>query len=172
MAKNLFYHIKGLGDNFADQDFFDVSLNGDNLEINQIKVRFGKRTILQSYRINAQDILMMDIVSVEQLKNKSVVGRGVAGGLLFGPLGAVIGGMSGINKQKIKRTLVIIYLPSQRDEPQEFILDIDVPSWGSLNEVSINKLKKELTKIPKSQRAKEYLKIFEDNINEDGSIQL
>ncbi len=41
-------------------------------------------------------------------KNKSVVGRGIAGGLLFGPVGAMLGGMSGIGStQRTVNTRVI-----------------------------------------------------------------
>ena len=36
-------------------------------------------------------------------KSKSVIGRSVAGGLLFGPLGALIGGMSGVGTEKTKK---------------------------------------------------------------------
>lgn len=36
-----------------------------------------------------------------QLKNKSVIGRAIVGGLLLGPVGAVIGGMTGIGDKQV-----------------------------------------------------------------------
>jgi hypothetical protein len=52
-------------------------------------------------------------------KSKSVVGRAAVGGLLLGPLGAVIGGMSGTgkkNKASTKAFFVINYHPAQNPE--------------------------------------------------------
>jgi len=44
-------------------------------------------------------------------QNKSVVGRAAVGGLLLGPLGAIVGGMSGVNGSKMsyKTYLVVNY---------------------------------------------------------------
>lgn len=43
-------------------------------------------------------------------KDKSVILRGVAGGVLFGPVGAVIGGMSGIGKKQKQKEVITNYL--------------------------------------------------------------
>lgn len=53
-------------------------------------------------------------------KSKHVVGRAVVGGLLLGPLGAVVGGMSGVGdkkKQKTNTYYVINYLSGTGGEP-------------------------------------------------------
>lgn len=42
--------------------------------------------------------------TVIEKKEKSVVGRALAGGLLFGPAGAIVGGMTGLKDKKIDRT--------------------------------------------------------------------
>lgn len=58
-------------------------------------------------------------------KSKSVVGRAVVGGLLFGSVGAVVGGISGTGKKaskKIKNFLVIDYI-SQNGEKRSLSLN-------------------------------------------------
>lgn len=57
-------------------------------------------------------------------KDKSVIARGVVGGVLLGPIGAIIGGMSGIGKKKIKGDfLVLNYVPSGSNETKVMIFD-------------------------------------------------
>lgn len=51
-------------------------------------------------------------------KSKSVIGRGVAGGVLFGPAGLILGGLSGVgNKKKtnVNRLYIISYLSVDED---------------------------------------------------------
>lgn len=57
---------------------------------------------LSSFYISYQQIIDMKFVSHKQLSevDKSVLGRAVVGGLLLGPLGAVVGGLSGIGTKK------------------------------------------------------------------------
>ena len=59
---------------------------------------FGDFAESQTFRIPYDRVHAMDVVSQETLvqKNKSIVGRSIAGGLLFGPAGAIVGGMTGI----------------------------------------------------------------------------
>lgn len=52
-------------------------------------------------------------------KDKSVIGRAAAGGLVFGPIGAIVGAVSGIGskKQEKKKTLFIIsYISSSGEQ--------------------------------------------------------
>lgn len=52
-------------------------------------------------------------------KNKSVIGRAVAGGLLFGGVGAIVGAASGTGKKQqkeIKRVFVISYTSSSGED--------------------------------------------------------
>ena len=77
----------------------------------------GKKLFLQAgatyfhktaddYSIAYEAIEGIDVHTEEEFieKQKSVIGRAVVGGVLFGPLGTVVGGMSGIGtKQKKER---------------------------------------------------------------------
>lgn len=57
-------------------------------------------------------------------KDKSVIGRGVVGGLVLGPLGAIIGGVSGIGQKNIKGDfLVLNYSSSDSNETNVLIFD-------------------------------------------------
>lgn len=58
-------------------------------------------------------------------KEKSVVGRALAGGLLFGPVGAIVGGMTGMKDKKVDRmpgSFLTIQTKLQK-EPLVFIVE-------------------------------------------------
>lgn len=59
-------------------------------------------------------------------KDKTVIGRGIAGGLLLGPAGAIVGGLSAVGKKKnVKGELLIInYLLQEEEEPKVIIFDL------------------------------------------------
>lgn len=72
-------------------------------------------------KINEKEILKFEHVEMLQVqdKNKSVIGRAAAGGLLLGPAGMVIGGMSGMGKKKIEKkiqTLEIGYIDNGQEK--------------------------------------------------------
>lgn len=58
--------------------------------------------------IHYKQLEKIELVTSEQLKNKSVIGRAALGGIIFGPLGAIVGGMSGIGQKPIKSKYYII----------------------------------------------------------------
>jgi len=71
--------------------------------------------------INLNQTSKSELIKVE----KSVVGRAVAGGLILGPLGAVIGGLSGVgNKESEKKTsyLLINFWDLLSKEPNTVII--------------------------------------------------
>lgn len=89
----------------------NVTLFDNNL---QIKVRIGKNA---PANLSYSQITNVDYMSEKEVaeKSKSVIGRAVAGGLIFGGLGAIIGGMSGTGSNQINTTriyLIVNYIPS------------------------------------------------------------
>lgn len=88
-----------------------VSITQD--DINQrleITQRVGKKTV--AYLPYSQIVSVGEVSKDEITKQKSVIGRAVVGKILFGNLGAVIGGMSGVgDKVETKNYFVINYHP-------------------------------------------------------------
>ncbi len=168
-GKNLFTVLDGLG-NQEQNALFRLELDAEELHITKVKARaFRGDTILQEYKIPTRSIVDFGIVTASELKKQSVIGRGAVGGLLFGPVGAVLGGMSATGKQKIKSTLAICYLPSTGGEPKTIVFDAEPAGWANSNRVSILKMKNQLLKLPKSPEVLAYLG---QTVNQDGSITL
>ena len=88
--------VDGCIPGMSSQSIVKISLLPDQMEIRQIIG--GKNIAYLSYAqiTNAQKINEKEITEAD----KSSVGRAVVGGVLRGPLGAVVGGMSGIGKKK------------------------------------------------------------------------
>lgn len=82
---------------------------------------------LTFYPIHNSQIISLKQTSQEELTktDKSVIGRAVIGGLILGPLGAIVGGMSGIgNKEKLKNKhyLVINYWDKKTKSAQTLLI--------------------------------------------------
>ncbi|MCW6124239.1 hypothetical protein [Clostridium sporogenes] len=81
-----------------------------------------KSTVVKKPEVNLkfEQITGINVISEKDIieKSKSTVGRAAVGGVLLGPLGAIVGGMSGIgNKQKSKTHyyMVINYISKDRE---------------------------------------------------------
>ena len=90
-----------------------VTLLPDQIEIRQIVG--GKARAYLSY----DQVVKVGSVNEKEVEeaDKSVIGRAVVGGVLLGPLGAVIGSVSGVGKKqktKYKNYFVINYTASGR----------------------------------------------------------
>jgi len=82
---------------------------------------------LSFYPIHNSQIISLKLTSQEELSktDKSVIGRAVIGGLILGPLGAIVGGMSGIgNKEKLenKHYLVINFWDKETKSAQTLLV--------------------------------------------------
>lgn len=89
---------------FKANNMYEVSLYGDYLELSgvgglSVKLKYGQITDV-FYGVEKE------IVE----KNKSVIGRAVTGGLLFGGVGAVVGAVSGTGKKEktVRKFMFII----------------------------------------------------------------
>lgn len=72
-------------------NMYEVALYEDYLQIGEVKLRYDQVT-------DVYYGLETEITT----KNKSVIGRALAGGILFGGLGAVVGAVSGTGTKDVK----------------------------------------------------------------------
>lgn len=68
--------------------------------------------ILTSYFIPKERLVAAELITTRNLeeKQKSVIGRGIAGAIVFGPIGAIIGGMSGIGTKTVTNVTAALCL--------------------------------------------------------------
>ena len=99
MKEKIFYskevkHYEGLG--IREGASCIVRLTNYELQFCDIK----KRPIL---KISLKDISNVAIISDKELieKDKSVIGRGIVGNVLFGGAGLILGGLSGLQKKQV-----------------------------------------------------------------------
>lgn len=96
-----------------------------------IKQRFFKK---ETVHLKYSKITNVGIVNEKDIqeKDKSVLGRAVAGGLVLGPLGAVIGGVSGIGKKEKKKTK-IYYIINYKSSDDGEIKALSFSLSGAMN---------------------------------------
>jgi hypothetical protein len=92
------------------ENMVDMALFNDHLELS---APMSKTPITLNYS-QITDVYYGLETEITQ-KNKSVIGRAIAGGLLFGGAGMVVGSVSGVgtkDKKTIKRVFIISYTGS------------------------------------------------------------
>ena len=114
-----FAYIDGISDLFSiPEETVDVKIDTENNKLTITSALNKKRnTSLDLNKItDVRDITETEIKEAE----KSVIGRAAVGTLLLGPLGGIIGGMSGVGKKEKKALhhFVIVTYISNGDEKQ------------------------------------------------------
>ena len=67
-------------------------------------------------RLHFKQIIEMQKISSDELRNKDVIGPAVLGGLMLGPLGAIVGGMSSMGAKEKVSYLAINYWDIEEKE--------------------------------------------------------
>lgn len=119
-----FKPLHDIGPIKAEVDMVEVALYEGHLEL---KAALSKHEPISLQYSQITDIFH-GIQSELVEKDSSVIGRAVAGGLLFGGVGAVVGGMSGVGKKKEKnvtmKVLIISY--TSKDGEDKFLQFHDI----------------------------------------------
>lgn len=139
--KSKYQHDYGL-DHFNKDELAYVSLDDELERIIISQAYNAKPEVYLKY----SQITNVDFLSEKEMieKNKSVCGRAVVGGIVLGPLGALVGGMSGIgskNKTSMDYYMIINYKSSADDEIKVIRLK-ELSSFSNL----IVELRKRITK--------------------------
>ena len=103
-----------------------------------------------TYSVKLDNIVDVKIKTETEIteQERNIIARAIAGGILFGELGAIVGGLSGIPKRQIKIShdfLIINYISKEGDKKLlMFLYKVDSPRY--LLERFIHKLIKEIKK--------------------------
>lgn len=110
------FHMDGLPNVIIDTPCI-IGVNPESGEPLCINTTSG---IIQNFSINLCQIMNIGIKTESEIieQNKNVIGRGIVGGLLFGGLGAIIGGISGTGtkKKRINHKYLIINYKNSSEE--------------------------------------------------------
>ena len=126
--------------NFSFIDGIDGLKNGTPVAVGilndllTVRKRLEKETFyfLELNKLKKAEILT-DTQILEQ--QKSVIGRAAVGGLILGPLGAIVGGMSGIGNKSKKETrhyLIINYISPEGEKAISFEIVGASIGWDKL----------------------------------------
>lgn len=136
-------------------DYPNVAVSATLLEDKiEFKQRIGKK---ESIYLMFEQITKVGIVSERQIKeiDKSVLKRATIGGLLLGPLGAIVGGIDGIGKkEKMQEKNFFVINYNSNNEEKVLPLEIVGATLG------IDKFIEELTKKCPNLKKKENIETY------------
>lgn len=115
--------------------FLTITLISNTITIGNSDMSFS---LDRSQLTNSGFFTEQDVIS----KNKSVVGRSIAGGLMFGGMGALIGGLSGVsnNNKTIHKNFVFVTYRSSDNTDCGIVFEIhDYELRSALNFIKMTK---------------------------------
>lgn len=124
-----------------------------------IDLRFFSKDSTSKY-LPYNQIISVGTASEKEIieQDKSVIGRAAVGGLLLGPLGAVVGGLSGTGSKKktsYRNFFIINYCPA--DTPDDIkVISFEIVGASNRWDKFIDELKKKIPQQPE-QKSSQYL---------------
>ena len=97
-----------------------LSVNDEFLIIEEKVLKLFRSVTITTHKIPLENIITTLVATESEIAevNKSAIGRGVVGGLIFGPVGLVLGGLSGVGKKKTmskKQHFIVSFLALSGD---------------------------------------------------------
>ena len=123
---------------------FLIGHDDENILLGHQNGLFGLKT-KDIYGMPLNAVVDLNIYTEEEIieKGKSVLTRGILGGLVFGEIGAIIGAISGIGTKKIKKDKYYAVLDLDDDgQVQTLVFELD----GKINALNAQLFKKLLDK--------------------------
>lgn len=105
-------HIAGLPDNYGKYAFMHIILD-ENTGILQFKKSLKTD---ECVNLAISKITKCETITEEKIKEKSGVGRAIAGGLMFGTAGAVVGAVTAKDKKKKEYFKCITYISDNEEK--------------------------------------------------------
>ncbi|GIN37792.1 hypothetical protein [Heyndrickxia oleronia] len=144
-----------------------LSLDTEYLIIEERAFKVFRPVTEATYKVPLKNIIATIATTEKELvdKNKSAIGRGVAGGLLFGPAGLILGGLSGVGTKKGLQSnhLFIISYLSSKGEIENITLNTHKVSNAQVTNKFQRYVQKELKRIQPSEKVAEIRKQNELN---------
>ncbi len=157
-SKRLF-ELKLIGGEEFLENNLKKGIGGTKLEIlknGSLEINTG--SYHTSAVLDIEDLISITIEeqeSVYEKKEKSIIGRALIGGLLLGPVGAVVGGMTGIGKKTIKLSDLPDYLVSFKiydrslEKEKIILFEFKKKDFNRINEFFNKYFKEKLTQPEK-----------------------
>lgn len=159
--KALFSLIDGL--NLKDPHTqLRLSLDEEHLIIEERAFKIFRPVTEATYKVPLTNVIATVATTEKELveKGKSAIGRGVAGGLLFGPAGLILGGLSGVGTKKglqSSHLFIISYLSSE-GEIKNITLNTHKVSNAQVTNKFHRYVQKKLDRIQPSEKVAEIRK--------------
>ena len=114
-----FKPLHAIGPITEKTELVEVALYEDHLELKAFMEKHEPISLQYEQITDVFHGIQSELVE----KDRSVIGRAVAGGILFGGVGAVVGGMSGVGKKKEKTVtkLLLIISYTSKDGEDSFL---------------------------------------------------
>lgn len=154
------FHLQGLP-NTGKNSQCRVSEDGEFLIIEELE-GIVKLKVKNTFKIACAKIIAVEELTEKNIKekSKSVVGRGITGGILFGPAGMILGGLSGTGtKKSVKEQYLLNISYYGHNENDIKTIIFNAPGVSSLN----------MMKFVESYNKRHLRKV---NRNENGEIIL
>ena len=123
------------------ENFKSISYGDCTIYLHQYGIRITQLT--NEIKINRAQIIDIFTYNEEHLSNGDVLGNAIVGGLLFGGVGAIVGAISGTQKQTLSKFIGITYwdVELRKKVTVSFLVKQDTTKF-------INRAKSDLIEIP------------------------